>query len=179
MHADDQKNYYKHTVGHPYHLSVGAVLFNDNGRIAVHHFNAVTDPDPSAQKTYHNIKTLMRETPELGETLEETLHRGILEEFGGTGDIVDFLGSIVGPFWAHGVEIEKTTLYFAVALKNIDENKRESDDEIEASAQIKWHTPEKLIAHMREQKKQAPERGDADESKVVQRAMPIITQYES
>lgn len=60
----------------PYHLSIGAVLFNEDGRVACHHF-----PEILGQK---DIYILMRESVEDEETPLETLQRGLEEEFGAT-----------------------------------------------------------------------------------------------
>lgn len=57
-----------------------------------------------------DIYLLMRETIEHGETIEESIHRGLLEEFGSTGDIKNFLGSIVSHFPLEGSSMARHRL---------------------------------------------------------------------
>ena len=100
-------NYFKGSKENPYHLSVGAVVFNEENKICCHYFKRAT-----LRKVFENFTDfyiLMRETMEMGESIEQALHRGLMEEFGIIGDIITYLGSIKGSYPLGEVSIEKTT----------------------------------------------------------------------
>ncbi len=61
----------------PFHLSVGAVLLNKRGEVAVHHF-------PKSPKN-PEFFILMRRTLKPKESLETALEKGLREEFGMKG----------------------------------------------------------------------------------------------
>ena len=92
----------------------------------------------------------MRETMEMGESIEETLHRGLMEEFGVTGDIITYLGSIKGNYPIDDVSIEKTTLYFLVKMKSFKPELRSQED-AEKESDIQWQTIDFLIPKMKDQ----------------------------
>ena len=89
------KNYFQGTVENPYHISIGAIVKNDEGKIACHYFKTITHKDIG---TMENIFLLMRETIETNETIESCLTRGLLEEFGMRADLKSYVGSIVSKF---------------------------------------------------------------------------------
>jgi len=148
----------------PYHLSVGAVLFNDEGQIACHYFEEIFG--------LKDIYILMRETVENGETITATLHRGLLEEFGATAEPMTFLGSLSGFVKEPQLRFEKTTLYIVCKLKEWDINQRDVNDP-EGQSMIKWKNPQELIALMQLQG-QRFQREDADESEMIKRALSYI-----
>ena len=160
-------NYFQGNKNHPQHLSVAAVLMNDKGEICVHHLNQ-TNPLKGywTDQGIIDAYLLMRETPEPGESLEQTLHRGLLEEFGATAEIKDYIGSIQSHFKNEGVEIEKTTIYFLCSLKDQDLSKRSGD--IESKTDLEWHTKEFLIPKMKEQSTKYG-RTDVDESSILEK----------
>lgn len=157
-------NYFQGTSQKPYHISIGAVLFNEAGQIACHHF--VDHPRLNGEAFI-----LMRETMEPNETVEDTLYRGLLEEFGATGDLITYVGSLTKPYKAGDVTVQKTTLYFLVKLKDIQKEKRDSNDP-EGNTLIEWHQPEELIHKMRTSadKLKMP---DMDESEVIERIIKL------
>lgn len=163
-------NYYQGNSTHPRHLSVGAVLVNERGEICCHHFvdNILKGywPDLGIDDLY----LLMRETIEPGETLEETLHRGLLEEFGATAEIVDYLGSIKSHFKSKEIEIEKTTIYFLCKLLSQDLSKRTGD--IESKSKLEWQTADFLIPKMKAQSVKYG-RTDVDESEILEKFRQI------
>lgn len=161
------KNYYQGIKGKPYHLSIGAVAVNNKQEICTHYFKEL-----AVQGTSISIKDfyiLMRETMEMGETIEQALHRGLMEEFGITGDIVTYLGSIRDDYFDPGKEckIEKTTLYFLVKTKTFNPDVRKKDDP-ESSSEIEWKTPEFLIEKMKEQAVRL-KLGTLDESSILEK----------
>jgi hypothetical protein len=160
-------NYFQGNSEHPQHLSVGAVLINDKKEICVHHFN-----NPELLKGYWtdeglvDFYLLMRETVEPNETLEHALARGLMEEFGVTAELKDYIGSIQSHFLHKDVEVEKTTLYFLCLLKTQDISKRTGD--IESKTLIEWRVPGFLIPKMKEQTIKY-KRTDVDESSILER----------
>ncbi len=145
----------------PYHLSIGAVLFNEEGRIACHHFEQILGNK--------DIYILMRESMEDGETIPMTLERGLREEFGARATPVAFLGCLSGFLYDPCLPFEKTTLYIACRVTDWDPTKRDPNDP-EACSTIEWLEPSDLIAIMQAQGKRFG-RVDADESEMVLRAL--------
>ncbi|MFA6270181.1 MAG: NUDIX hydrolase [Candidatus Paceibacterota bacterium] len=164
------QNYFQGNSKHPQHISVGAILLNEKNEICCHHFDP-QNVDFTGYWRDQNIDSefyiLMRETVEPNETLEETLHRGLKEEFGAEAELVDYVGSIESHFQSKGVTIEKTTLYFICKLKNQDAAKRSTGD-VEFESQIEWQTAEFLIPKMQAQSLKYG-RTDIDESKILER----------
>jgi len=157
---------FQHSAESPFHISVGAVLVNGEGEVRAHY--RTTDSTPV---DYHvtmgglsESYTLMRETIENGESIEEAVLRGVDEEFGATGTIVKYLGSIQSVIHSRIRSFEKTTLYFEVTL--IEEHERAQDDG-EGHTELVWKSPEFLIEKMRAQGEQS-DRDDLDESKILE-----------
>lgn len=149
----------------PYHLSIGAVLFNKDGHIACHHFKEIL-----GQK---DIYILMRESMENDETPLMTLHRGLKEEFGATAQPIAFLGCLSGYLPDAQLSFEKTTLYVACKLIDWNPESRDAEDP-EAGSTIEWHEPTTLISLMQKQGIRFHHRADADESEIIKRALPYI-----
>ncbi len=158
--------FFQANVKQPYHLSVGAVLFDDKGQIACHHFSEIL-----GQK---DVYILMRESMENDETLLQTLHRGLKEEFGAEAKPIAFLGSLTGFLYDPVLPFDKTTLYIACELAQWIPSQRNLDD-IEATSLIEWLDPNQLIVIMQRQGERF-KRVDADESCMIQRALPYIQQ---
>ncbi|MCR4275121.1 MAG: NUDIX hydrolase [Candidatus Campbellbacteria bacterium] len=149
----------------PFHVSIGAVLTDEQGRVCCHFFNS--DTMLASRGITGAIHLLMRETLEPGETIEGALVRGLREEFGATGVIRGYLGSIQSTFPrpSSGSMVEKTTLYFHVEKQSLDESLRAKDD-LEAGSVIQWIEPKELHDIFIEQGKRF-ERTDLDESKII------------
>jgi hypothetical protein len=161
------KPFFQASQRQPYHLSIGAVLFDQNGRIACHHFHEIFG--------YKDIYILMRESIEDNEAPLTTLHRGLKEEFGATAQPVAFLGSLSGYLPDPRLSFEKTTLYIACQL--IDWNPKDRDlADPEAGSTIEWLEPNTLISLMEQQGVRFQHRADADESEMIKRAIPYIQQ---
>lgn len=162
------KNYFKGTGESPFHISIGAVLRNKEGDICCHYFKRFSHKSIG---TFDDFYLLMRETIEPNETIEVCLERGLMEEFGATGNINCFLGSIVSdiPIVGSNVVIEKTTLYFLSDFVSIDEKKRKKDDP-ESVSEIQWLKPMVLIDKMKEQGIRFKRR-DVDESVIIERLL--------
>lgn len=149
----------------PYHLSIGSVLFNQDGLVACHHFKEILG--------HKDVYILMRESMENGETPLMTLQRGLMEEFGATGQPIAFLGSLVGHLPDPRLPFEKTTLYVACQLIDWNPAERNADDP-ESGSIIEWLEPEVLITLMEAQGVIFHHRADADESEMIRRALPYI-----
>lgn len=149
----------------PYHLSIGAVLFDEQGRIACHHFEEIFG--------HKEIYILMRESLEDNETPLMALHRGLKEEFGATATPIAFLGCLSGDLPYTNLPFNKTTLYIACQLTSFDPTTRDPHDP-ESSSHIEWIEPHQLIQLMQEQGIRFQQRVDADESEIIKRALPYI-----
>jgi len=164
------KNYYQKTTGYPAHLSVGAVLFDSENKVAGLYFQEIKTED----NYFYGLKDvyfLMRESLELGETLEQAVYRGLMEEMGAGGEIKAFLGSIKTTFEKNNIPIEKTTLCFLVKLISFDESRCLEDGDI--CAEIKWLPIDELILKMRNQAKRL-QIDDLDESEILERAKVVL-----
>lgn len=152
---------------YPYHISVGAVLVNSEGRVCVHHFGKVEH----AGRVAENVYILMRETPEGNESPTETLARGLREEFGVTATVQHYIGSLTcNPRLPDNQE--KTTLYFLCDVIGQDVSRRENTD-IEFESTLEWHDVDFLITRMQQQLKETGYE-DIDESKILERAKQYL-----
>jgi NUDIX domain len=161
------KPFFQASQKQPYHLSIGAVLFDQNGRIACHHFSEILG--------HKDIYILMRESLENDETPIMALHRGLKEEFGATAEPVAFLGSLSGYLPDPRLPFEKTTLYIVCQLIQWNPEDRDLTDP-EAGSTIEWLEPATLISLMERQGVRFQHRADADESEMIKRAVPYIQQ---
>lgn len=162
--ASERSAFFQASKQQPYHLSIGAVLFNEKGRIACHHFKEIL-----GQK---DVYILMRESMENDETILTTLERGLKEEFGATAKPIAFLGSLSGFLPDSKLSFDKTTLYVACQL--IDWNPADRDpNDPEATSIIEWLDPNELISIMQKQGNKF-KRVDADESEMIKRALPFF-----
>lgn len=164
-------NYFQGNHRHPQHISVGAILINDKKEICCHHFYTKDLQGYWAEQGLDDFYILMRETIEPHETLESALHRGLMEEFGATAELVDYIGSIQGHFEHRGIIIQKTTLYFLCTMLTQDASKRTGRD-IEENSLVEWHPADFLSLRMREQGKKF-KRTDVDESSILERSRLI------
>ena len=104
--------FYQHSLPQPFHISAGAVLFNDRMEICTHHFVADKVPENirflmgGLAEGYH----LMRESLEGDESLQTGVHRGLYEEFGATGTIEKYLGSLTCTVVTPQRSFEKLTI---------------------------------------------------------------------
>lgn len=164
-----ETTYFQGNNLHPQHISVGAVLVNKKGDVCCHHFFTKDLKGYWADEKLDDFYILMRETIEPNETLEHALARGLREEFGATGKLIDYLGSIESHFIHKEVDVQKTTLYFLVELIDQDVSKRSQDD-IETKSIIEWHNPKDLIPLMKDQARRFG-RTDVDESAILERSL--------
>ena len=164
---NNNRPFFQASQKQPYHLSIGAVLFDQDGRIACHHFSEVLG--------HKDIYILMRESMEDNETPLTTLHRGLKEEFGATAQPVAFLGNLSGYLPDPRLPFEKTTLYIACQMLHWNPEHRDLTDP-EAGSTIEWLEPATLISLMQQQGIRFQHRADADESEMIRRAIPYIQQ---
>lgn len=164
-------NHFQSTKEYPFHISIGAIVINSEGKVCCHFFESIAIPDFD---NFKNFYILMRETIEPNETIEECLSRGLQEEFGVVASIRHYVGSIVSrfPLTKNGPEVEKTTLYFLCDLISFDENMRNKNDP-ESGSEIVWIEPSLLISKMKEQALRL-KREDADESKILEGLLRFI-----
>jgi len=152
------KNYFCGSNKTPHHISIGAVLMNNEGEIACHYYKEST-----IRKYPPNFYTLMHESIETNETLEQTLSRGLREEFSMKAELKRYVGSLIVNYTNQDVLVEKTVLYFLCKLT--DTMKRDLSDP-EASSELKWMNIDDLISIM---KKQGELHGaSSDESKILE-----------
>jgi 8-oxo-dGTP pyrophosphatase MutT (NUDIX family) len=153
------ENYFIGTPEHPYHLSAGAVVINEEDKVCCHHYEPGNDHPFGEESLY----VLMRESLEPNERLEDAVARGLMEEFGITATIKGFLGSIQSEFEREEATIQKTTLYFLCSLVSQDLAKR--NDDLENRSKVEWKEVSFLIDAMPRQSR----RTDLNESAVLQR----------
>ncbi len=165
--AEESKPFFQKKQSQPYHLSIGAVLFDREGHIACHHFKEIYG--------YKDVFFLMRESMENDETPLMTMHRGLKEEFEATGKPIAFLGGLTGFLHDSPLAFEKTTLYVVCQLLEWHPESRNLAD-TEGSSVIEWHEPHVLISLMEEQAIRYPNRIDVNEAEMVRRAIPYIPQ---
>lgn len=158
------ENYYQGITKYPAHLSVGAVLLNDKQEVCTLHFTTISLPQYAHLTDFY---ILMRETIELGETLEQALARGLKEEFGAEGAIEAYLGSRKTVFEKNGSAVEKTTLFFLVQCTTFDP-KRSQRDDVESEAKIVWVPLSDLKIKQRDQYQRTHEE-DINELEMVER----------
>lgn len=142
------------TKEHPHHISVGVILINDKNEVACHFYE-----EPKIRNYPKNFYTLLHESLEANDSLEETVARGLQEEFSMKGEVKRYIGSLVTSFHIGDVKVEKTVLYYLCKLLSIDNERNLSDPE--AISEIKWMNIDELIAIMKTQ-------GDDDESKILE-----------
>lgn len=159
--------YFQGNSEYPQHISVGGILLNEKGEVCCHHFFTKDLKGYWADEGLDDFYILMRETLEPNESLEHALRRGLQEEFGATGEIIDYVGAIKSNFKHKGVDVEKTTLYFLCTLINQDASRRTGQD-IESQSTIEWQTPGYLIPLMKEQSIRFG-RTDVDESSILEK----------
>ena len=148
------QNYFAGSSDHPYHISVGAVLLDINGRIACHHFKQA--------RGLSDYYSLMHETLEPNESLEQALARGLMEEFGATATLKTYIGSRVAFFDASdGTAIQKTCLYFTLTVDTLDETKRHQNDR-EAGSRIEWLPASELAEKLRSQAARLGRKNETD-----------------
>lgn len=167
-----EKTYFQGYNEHPQHVSVGAVVLNDKDEICCHHFHAKDLEGYWVEEKLDDFYLLMRETLDPDESLESALHRGMREEFGVTGEMIDYVGSIRSHFTHKGVEIEKTTLYFLCRMQKQDLSARNTED-IEGKTKVEWKTFDFLIPQMKAQTEKY-ERTDVDESSILERVKKTL-----
>lgn len=166
-------NYFVGNKEHREHLSVGALMKNNEGLIRVHHF-----PENVAGGFWKSVGVtdfyiLMRETLEPNESLEAALARGLEEEFNAVARLDDYLGAIVSTAYddrtGEHIPFQKTTLYFLCTYEK-DAGERRDLSDAEGQSVLEWKSAEDLIPLMKAQGKKFG-RDDVDESAILERSL--------
>lgn len=163
------QNYFHSTPDSPYQVSVAAILINESNQVFCHYFEEI--------KGFKDFYHVMSESLELYETLEEALHRGLMEEFGAEGEILTFLGGINSEFDEDGYHKTKTTLYFLARCLDQDNAKRKKPGEEggeESSSILKWCDIDFLIKITPVQAKRI-NRQDLDHSEALIRTKSFLS----
>jgi hypothetical protein len=162
---------YGYQNARPAHLSVGALLVNVEGKIAVQHIKQAVMSETG--ETVRDVVTLMRTTLQDNESLEDAVIRGVMREFGATGVISKYLGGITTRIPLKDDAALKTTLYFLVQCMDMNFSQRSvRSDEYESQAVLVWYDPDALIEKMTSQS-EGLAREDFDESDIVRRFLGI------
>lgn len=164
-------DFYKYQIPEkPFHVSVGAVLFNDNYEVCLHRFFKKDVPNnlqfliDYMDECYH----LMRESLEGNEQLHDAVLRGVKEEFGATGVVEKYLGAKIDLIKEpDGTDFEKLTIYHAVRLKGLGER---TDSEVEGVTKLEWVTPQ-VALDIYENQVSKTSRPELDERIVIERFM--------
>ena len=164
------KNYFQGNADHPWHISVGAILLNTKNEVCCHYFKEIQLRKDEA--VFKDMYILMRETIEPNESLEITLRRGLMEEFGAEGVLRTYVGSIKSQFPYKGIIVEKTNLYFLVDLIKFEPEKKTGTDR-ESESQIQWQSIDFLIEKMKRQSIRM-NRDDVDESSILGVARELL-----
>ncbi len=162
-------NLYKHTLESPYHVSVGAVLFNTKGEICFHKYLPKNFPDNFRYLGggLDEMYVLMRETVKDNEPLESAVLRGVEEEFGAVGAVDKYLGALLANVYDEekNFNFEKNTLYHSVELVSLID--RDTSD-IEGQSELVWLLPEKALAILEKQVGQTS-REELNEVEIIKR----------
>jgi hypothetical protein len=144
-------NMFQWTKENPIHLSVGAVIVNDEGKILAHKLERIGNKYFLPKKSHRSNMSL-----------EQTLYL-VEKETGWRTETIKFLGSIKSTFDTEdGLTIDKTTLYFL--CRPTQHGDRDLDDR-DADSEIVWMNKDELIKIMKEQGK---EHNDLDQSSILQ-----------
>lgn len=136
-------NFYKYSLPEkPFHISVGAVLFNEKNEICRHHFFKKDMPQQVHFLADYMDEgyMLMRETLEGNEPLQTAVLRGIKEEFGAFGIVEKYLGAKMDVILEPDEKtFEKLTIYHAVRLEKTGEP---MPGDVENNSKLEGHSPE-------------------------------------
>ncbi len=148
------------------------MLLAEDNKVLCHYFKEAPERAPGEYKNIREVYQLMRETPELGESFLDTLHRGLGEEFGAKGEVISFLGSQEARFKGTKYTMCKTTLYFLVRLVAIEQHNRPADD-IESQSEIVRLSLDECIEKMEKQWQQL-RIPTLNEAEIVRRAQAYL-----
>jgi 8-oxo-dGTP pyrophosphatase MutT (NUDIX family) len=171
----ENKNYFRGSEDHPWHLSVAGILVNEEGKIAVHHFKRQTRITINGRAPFNDTYVLMTETVEPNETMEQAVARGLMEEFGATGDFDTYVGSVRVSLLIHEkINYQRTILYFLVRCTSIDDTKR-SEEDLHLGATTEWLTPDEVIEKFTAQINKYPNYPMLmDEVVIIEKVKPLI-----
>lgn len=137
---------FRSTASRPYHLSCGAVIFDNKGRILAEHYRQLSYDRSS--RIFANVYRLLTETMEPGESPEACVARGAREELGVTINVLGFLGSQSNLITIAGEKVEKTTIYFCCQLAGLESETNKLFRSSAGSYRGVWIEPDLLISEM-------------------------------
>ncbi len=168
-------NLYSYSRRNPYHVSVGAVLFNNRGEVCVHRYLSTDFPNDVKHLSggLDEVYILMRETLHDGESMSEAVLRGIEEEFGAKGVVEKYLGALISNVDdGDDLIFEKTTLYHSVRLQRVGLKRDET--EIENRSKLLWLAPSDLLSIM-EKQVSLTTREELNETEIIRRFIATVS----
>ncbi|MCA9367067.1 NUDIX hydrolase [Candidatus Kaiserbacteria bacterium] len=163
-----EDKFYQYSLPQPYHISVGAVVFNDKYEICLHHFEKKNVPEhlQFLGDYLDDVWHLVRESLEGDESLQTAVLRGVQEELGIEGRVEKYLGSKIDIITSPYREpFEKMTPYHAVRAVSVGER---PNIDAENKTIIEWHSPQAALEIYREQAKKTT-RPELDEAIIIAR----------
>ncbi|WKZ30671.1 MAG: NUDIX domain-containing protein [Candidatus Dojkabacteria bacterium] len=139
-------NIYKASPKHPSHLSIGAIVINQQNQVLCNHYSKFGHLE--------DIYTLMTQTHQPGLTIEQSVAAGLKEEFGIEPDLsaMSYLGTKTYKdkwFAESPTMVEKTVVYLLVRVGDDVQPVVGADNTEEVTA--KWIEINELVKKMQEQ----------------------------
>jgi sorbitol-specific phosphotransferase system component IIA len=167
-------NYYGATPDRPYHLSVGAVVLDENNNVVCLHYPNIDE--------ITDVYALLNKTVKPGETLEATLNRGAQLELGHEIEIITFLGTQeTSDIWweelGNPTKMEKSVMFFLAKTTNATPETAKEENE-EEKREVISKSFDFLIEKMKTQPLKDGMR-DFNQSEILRRAKEWINTHKN